>query len=305
MSVTFPHLRIGEPIRHEQLSVFPLFADAPAGVEYVLSGDAIAAGMLVVEEISEAGSVPTLSVTNDSDSMVLFLEGEELIGAKQNRILNTSILVGAKRKTTIPVSCVEQGRWRFKARHFGLSGTHSPSKVRYALKATVARSLEMGRGHRSDQSRVWDEVAKQQAAYRVASPTSALSDTFESYREKLDELRSRFGYVKGAIGAVVALGGRIVCLDLFDKSATCQKVWDRLLSGVLLDSLECPRADRQAGAAEVERFLAELTTSPWQSADAAGEGQEFRSTTDKRAAASALCYTDHIVHASAVAAEDN
>ena len=40
----------------------------------------------------------------------------------------------------------------------------------------------------------------------------------------------------------VAFGKQIVCLDLFDKPSTCQKVWDRLLSGGLLDAqgeLDC------------------------------------------------------------------
>ena len=59
----------------------------------------------------KGGSVPDLLVENRGDVRVLFLEGEELIGAKQNRILNTSVLVAAHTKVKIPVSCVERGRW--------------------------------------------------------------------------------------------------------------------------------------------------------------------------------------------------
>jgi ARG and Rhodanese-Phosphatase-superfamily-associated Protein domain len=71
-----------------------------------------------VEEVSEGGSVPDLLVTNLGGSRVLFLEGEELRGAKRNRVLNTSVLVAAHSKTRIPVRCVEQGRWRYRSRHF-------------------------------------------------------------------------------------------------------------------------------------------------------------------------------------------
>ena len=46
------------------------------------------------------------------------LDGEELIGAKQNRILNTTVLVAAHTEVTIPVSCVEQGRWGYRGRQF-------------------------------------------------------------------------------------------------------------------------------------------------------------------------------------------
>src|SRR6478752_5774119 len=169
MSAIFPSVHVGEPIRCNQVSVFPLFADAPAPVEYALGVDAINDGSVVVEEISEAGSVPTLSVTNKANLLVLSLEGEQLVGAKQNRILNTSILIAANSKTTIPVSCVEQGRWRFKSKQFGSSGTFSPSKLRYALKMSVSDSVKRGHGHKSDQGRVWAEVDCLQMSHGVES----------------------------------------------------------------------------------------------------------------------------------------
>ena len=80
--------------------------------------------MLTVQEVSEGGSVPELLVDNMGDIRVLFIEGEELVGPKQNRILNTSILVAAKSKTKIPVSCVEHGRWGYKSKFFG-SAVHT------------------------------------------------------------------------------------------------------------------------------------------------------------------------------------
>ena len=305
MSTTFPSVHVGEPIRYQQVSVFPLFVDAPSPVEYVLGADALNDGSVLVEEVSEAGSVPTLSVTNKANLRVLFLEGEQLIGAKQNRILNTSILVAANSKTTIPVSCVEQGRWRFKSKLFGSSGTHSPSKLRYALKASVSDSVKRGQGHRSDQDRVWEEVAQHQRAHGVASASSAMEDTFENYRGQLDELQERFAYVEGACGIAVGLGKQIVCLDLFDKPSTCGKVWDRLLSGALLETLSPGTEDSQASIADVEEFIADLGATAWESATPAGEGQEFRSATERGSQASALCFSDRIVHGSAVAATQN
>ena len=46
------------------------------------------------------------------------MDGEELLGAKQNRIVNLTILVAANSELTIPVSCVEAGRWRARSRAF-------------------------------------------------------------------------------------------------------------------------------------------------------------------------------------------
>ena len=111
--------------------------------------------------MSEAGSVPDLLVENKGDVRALLLEGEELVGAKRNRILNTSVLIAAHSKIKIPVSCVEQGRWRYRSRLFGSSGSHSSSKLRYFLKMSVSKSVTAHRGHRSDQGAVWQEVAHQ------------------------------------------------------------------------------------------------------------------------------------------------
>jgi len=90
MTVALPKLRVGDPLRHEALSVFPLFAEPNGSVDFRLSDDALADESLLVEEVSECGSVPDLLVENKGDDRVLFLEGEELVGAKQNRILKRS-----------------------------------------------------------------------------------------------------------------------------------------------------------------------------------------------------------------------
>src|SRR3990172_1414705 len=232
MSVTFPEIRIGDPIRHEGLAVFPVFAEPIRGVDYDLSDEAINKGTVTVEEVSEAGSVPDLSVENKGDVRILFLEGEELVGAKQNRVLNTSVLIAAHTKSKIPVSCVEAGRWGYKSRRFGSGGTHSPSMLRRVLKASVSKSVRAKRGHRSDQGEVWEEVARQQKALGAFSGTSAMSDTFEAHRKRLDEFREKLHYVEGAVGAAVAVGGKVVTIDLFDKPTTCGRVWNRLLSEI-------------------------------------------------------------------------
>jgi hypothetical protein len=302
MTLAVPDVRIGDPLRHEALSVFPLFAETNGGVDYLLSDEALEAKSLVVEEVSESGSVPDLLVENKGDTRVLFIEGEELIGAKQNRILNTSILIAAHTKTKIPVSCVEQGRWGYKTRRFGSSGSHSPSKLRYALKSSVTRSAKAKRGHRSDQGKVWEEVERQQLAMGASSESAAMSDTFDTYQDQLAVYREKIKYVEGATGVAVAIGKKVVALDLFDKPSTCEKVWGRLLSGLVMDALE--EGVSSGGAAEVgdvERLLADTGKAEWEQVDAAGEGEEFRSEF-KDDHASALTFDDNLVHGSVVAA---
>jgi hypothetical protein len=104
-----------------------------------------------VTEVSEAGSVPFLQVANGADRPLLLLDGEELIGAKQNRILNTTVLVAAHTEVTIPVSCVVQGRWGYRGRQFRPGDASLYASLRAQKAAHVSQSVRAGRGHRADQ----------------------------------------------------------------------------------------------------------------------------------------------------------
>src|SRR5215210_6348656 len=88
---------LGEPRSFAGLTVFPLFASEPAGVDYIGLDEAANCG-LAVTEVDEAGSVPSLRLVNLLAQRVLLYEGEELVGAKQNRILEKTILAEAGAK---------------------------------------------------------------------------------------------------------------------------------------------------------------------------------------------------------------
>ena len=149
------NIRIGQPVSHGSLTVFPLYCEDHRPIDYLLADEAMEAGSVTVGEVTERGSVPELIVNNKGDRRALFVEGEQLVGAKQNRILNTTVLVPAKAKITLPVSCVEAGRWKRSSAFFSSSKTISPYRLRYGLKSSVSRSLKEKLGHRSDQSKVW------------------------------------------------------------------------------------------------------------------------------------------------------
>ncbi len=306
-SVAIPQVRVGDPVRYKTLSVFPLFDGSMTPVEYTLSDEGIGSGAVSVEEVSEDGSVPDLLVENKGDVRVLFLEGEELVGAKQNRVLNTSVLIAAHSKTKIPVSCVERGRWGYKSRKFGCSGSHSSSKLRYFLKSSVSKSVLARRGHRSDQGKVWEEVQRQQSALGASSRTYAMSDTFQTHQGNVAEFQEELQYVDGACGLAVAIGKKVVAVDLFDKATTCRKVWQRLLSGYVLDALEADAAGSQgesdeAEAANVEQLLGMANAMPWHKADSVGEGDEYRANEGDDVHASALTLDHSPVHVSLVVA---
>lgn len=296
-----PEIRIGKPTSHGSLTVFPLFCEGHRPIDYVLSEEAMEAGSVTVGEATDQGTVPELVVENKGDRRALFVEGEQLVGAKQNRILNTTVLVPAKAKLTLPVSCVEAGRWKRSSAFFSSSKTGTPYRLRHGLKSSVSRSLKEKQGHRSDQSKVWDDVKQQQAALGVASGTSAMSDTYGKYEESLAQAQKAMQYVPGACGLAVAIGSQVVTADLFDKPATCQKLWDKLLSGMVLDALMEAKDQTSPDASQVENLVNDARHAAWAQAEAVGDGQEYRTEFDGKVG-SALVLDGTLVHGSVVAA---
>jgi hypothetical protein len=96
----------GTPSAFRNLTLTPiLLKDGPlSSVEPLCLEEALAAGTLRVSEVSAEGHVPELRVRNTGDAPVLILDGEELVGAKQNRIVNVTILVAPLSDVVIPVS---------------------------------------------------------------------------------------------------------------------------------------------------------------------------------------------------------
>ena len=114
MPTLAPHLAVqitvAEPSVVGSLAVFPLIADREPSVRYVSFAEAVQSGA-TVKELPGGASVNDLVVRNPLDVPVLLYEGEEVLGAQQNRTFDVSALVAANSVLQVPVSCVEAGRW--------------------------------------------------------------------------------------------------------------------------------------------------------------------------------------------------
>ena len=110
--------KLGRKQTYKNLAIFPVLSTYCLDLEYLLLDEALSEGLIEVVEVDREGAVPELKVINKSPQMVLILDGEELVGAKQNRIVNTTILIQGNSTLTISVSCVEQGRWSYDTPRF-------------------------------------------------------------------------------------------------------------------------------------------------------------------------------------------
>ena len=167
-------LDVREPVEAGAVAVYPLFNRGEKGPPYTLLVDALSRDAVSVEEKGD-GSVPVLVFINKSETLVLVTLGDELVGGKQNRIVNASLLVPPRSVVDLPVSCVEQRRWRSVSRKFSM-GEKAFFKLRRGLNEQVTDSLRTSGGRMSDQGRIWDDVDDELVFTAAASQTRAMQD---------------------------------------------------------------------------------------------------------------------------------
>jgi pSer/pThr/pTyr-binding forkhead associated (FHA) protein len=292
-------IRVRAPNRAGPLMVYPLLRSSPGRVDYALPEEAMADGGLTVSEVSAEGRISELVVENRGQRRVLFIEGEELRGGKQNRILNTTVMVPAGGTITVPVSCVERGRWSTGTQtHMG-TGSVSSAQIRHTVRSSVTRSLHDGRGHSSDQGSVWNDVRSQHDALGVTSRTDSMADTVTSCADRVATVQQALPYPEGSTGVLVAVGRRIVSLDLFDAPDTCRRVWDRLVTGLSLDGLMAGAEDGEPSLDQISSLFARARAAAWVPVRAVGDGAESRADFDGLAG-SALIVDGVLVHGSLV-----
>ena len=249
----------------KQLTLWPLIetheAAPPRAPEYVTLAEAAEAGAVRVEEIGAAGSVPNVLVANRGERAVLVLFGEELRGAKQNRIANASFLVGARSEVVIDVSCVEAGRWAQR----GGGGFRTPSSVashhlRKKMALHVASKLRVGDGFDANQGAVWDEVGYRLEKSGVRSMTSSYSDYLDSRASERRALEGAFRPVPGQVGFVASIGEEVVGLEAIGRPEVFARAMGGLLEGYLIDAVdhalvkERVHAEAAAGAVGAPAF---------------------------------------------------
>ena len=281
MSIIHDHLKtieIGSPTTFENLTMYPLLGTSEQNLEYITLDEALAAKTASATEVSESGSVPDLLFRNDGDIAVLLLDGEELIGAKQNRVLNLSILAPANKTITIPVSCVEAGRWSRRSPEFQSSGRAMYARGRAAKSGQVLLSMRSGHS-RSNQSEVWRDISEKAERMSVASDTQAMSDIYESRGEKLGEYLSKFATAEHQVGAMFEIDGAVAGLDLFDKETTLSRVLPKLVRSFALDAVEVSADQKIEPSSErAAQFIGMMAEATVERFPAAGLGEDLRLT---------------------------
>lgn len=296
-------LELGRSTVYRNLTMFAVEGTLDKGLDYLTLADAIKLGVAQVSEISDGGSVPELLFENSADLPVLIFDGEELLGAKQNRTVNLTILAPAGKTIKIPVSCVEAGRWRRESSHLEMSDRHHFARGRAVRNASVSHSMRRDGSRRSDQGRVWADISAKASRMEAPSATQAMAEIFDRHRTSLESFVEAFTHGEKQTGGLFAIGSEIVGLDLFDRRTTLAAMLPKLVRSYAIDAIETEREDgKRAKKKDAKAFLAKLAGAEILSYDAVGLGNDLR-LTSPGIVGGGLDVDGHLIHLAAFATD--
>lgn len=288
-------LQVAPPIRHAHLTLYPIVVEGVAVPDLELTLDeAMEAELLEIRELKPA-EVNRVKLVSRAKEPIFAMGGQMLGGAQQDRIVGDDLIVPPGAELTVPVFCVERGRWVGTSQSFSSMGAVAGSAVRKA-------------GQEADQRAVWDNVAAQQERLDAPSETGALRSVqeSESIQRKLGPyeraLSSLPASVPKARGVVACLGDEILAADLFASRLLFESLWPKLLESYVIDALDRERTGPAPDAVQIRRWLSGVAEADKLPEDTPGDGALYE-LRGRGLMGSALVYDDAVVHMELFATE--
>ncbi|MGD1987399.1 MAG: hypothetical protein PVH74_15155 [Desulfobacterales bacterium] len=303
-------LKLGRKQSYKNLTVFALLSDYAANADYLTLDEALSGDLIDVVEKDEDGTVPELKVVNKSDRMVLILDGEELVGAKQNRIVNTTVLIAGNTTTVIPVSCVEEGRWSYKSDKLYSEKRMMSSKLRASKADQVRYSLGNSGKFRSNQAEIWNDVEELAFDLDAASPSMAMAAIYQKEAPTINKYAEHFDLTDSQVGAVFMINGKVAGMDCFGKPETFSKVFEKLVQSYALDAIDSAGKDgektKKGTKGATARFVEASAGCRVEAHQSVGLGTDCRLDSDD-STGFALAHDKQVLHMSLFArsAENN
>ena len=225
-----------EPIQVESLTLTPIVTTKQKiDDEKLLVLDEAMSKKLVRIKENPSEDVNSLTLTNKSDQALFLLAGEVIIGGKQDRIIGRNTIIPAKKTLSVPVFCVEHGRWDNSSKEF-----------------TTAKALAHGRLRGSasfdTQSDVWKEVAAKHELRKTKSSTdtyrkvaSQQSDgTLAKWEKQVDTAIGKLADADKAklVGFAVAVNGKVATVDVFDNPTLFKKLQGKLVRSYITEAID-------------------------------------------------------------------
>lgn len=213
----------------KNVTVIPIKSVCSINEDILTLKKGLSLGLVEITECNPS-TVGEILVKNDSIAPLILVDGEEIVGAKQNRIINSTILIPPVTTSKVSVSCTEQGRWEYK------NSDVKFSQSKYFANSNTRRLKSMNLYDNAPcQNMVWDSINELEEYTKSRSPTSALNDTYENINH--NEIINHFKCLDGQIGLIIVFNNEILGLELFASSWLYSDFHEKIIRSYLIDNI--------------------------------------------------------------------
>ena len=278
--------------KYENVEAIPIKSDFFGKKDFLTLKKGYEMNLVEIKEL-EHSTVNTVSCKNDSVTPLILIDGDEITGAMQNRIINDTLLIPAKSTINIPVSCTEHGRWHTKGEG-AESRTFKPS-LYSANHSTRSRKSRASYEERDYQGEVWDSISEFESRSNFKSMTSALNDSYENLKDKQNDYLSKFHIEDGQNGVIFIVNGEVKGLELFYNHSIYKQYHEKLCRSYIIEAIVEKKSVDDIDRLELMKVLENISQSEFKSKKSIGLGDNLKFSNDF-GSGSGLVWEDELIH---------
>ena len=272
---------------HKNVAIVPIKTPVNHKIDLLTLKKGFELGLVIVQEC-EHSTVNTIIVANKSVVPLLLIDGEEIVGGDQNRIIDATILIAPESKMKVPVNCTEHGRWGFKHKF-------KQSENIANIQTRVAK-IHAHRNHGSAQKAVWDSIEELEMSRDFSSPTQAMSESYENAKADLGEFLNAFKVVDGQSGVAVLVDGEMKGFEIFLNSEIYKEYHEKILKSYLINA-EISDSVFTINTDTIENVIENALNSEFEEFKNNGEEKRFEFS-DDNGLGSLYTFQDNLIHMS-------
>ena len=212
---------------HKNVAIVPIKTPVNHKIDLLTLKKGFELGLVIVQEC-EHSTVNTIIVANKSVVPLLLVDGEEIVGGDQNRIMDATILIAPQSEMKVPVNCTEHGRWGYVS-----DFKQSQNIANYTTRLAKHHAY---RSKGNVQKAVWDSIDDLEVSRSFSSPTQAMSESYENAKADLNEFLNAFEVVEGQTGVAVMIDGEVKGFELFLNSEIYKEYHEKILKSYLINA---------------------------------------------------------------------
>ena len=224
---------ISDPVKKNNITIFFLQSKTKLENNFLTLEESISKSLVDIKEVNSKGTIRYLKVSNKSNQKLLILGSEQIIGnaLKQNRVVNNTTLVPEQTTILLSVSCCEKNRWSP-----AVANNICTSESLYFTKGRINNSVDIFDNNKTDQFKIWDDIAEKLDEFNTKSFTGTLEDTYNKNKLYFDEITKYFKINVNDVGVVAAIGNRLVNVEIFSSNKLLKMYFPKIIKSLIFES---------------------------------------------------------------------